>query len=219
MPRIYGEDAGGMWSGGDWTPPTQPTQPTQPSPSPYDARQAGQDIAGGGATREEQYQEAYRRGLINAQQLRDALIEKDRLLSQWRGSQPAWGGNYQGYGYGGGGGQPPTTPPGVSPDWGTPSPAPWLNPQFWKSTYGGSQPTLNFANTDWASVAPQYRPGVESWLRLQGFKPQNASLGQYNYNTWAAPQQVQFSQDMVNTVPDESLRAWINKLLTGKGWM
>lgn len=220
MPRIYGEDAGGMWSGGDWTPPVQPTQAPTPNPAPgYDARSAGQDIASGGATREEQYQAAYRQGLINAQQLRDALIEKDRLLQQWRGSTPGWGGSgWQNYGSGGGQPTSPATPTGVSPDWSAAGQSPWLNPQFWQSPYAGSQPTLNFANTDWASVSPQYRPGVDAWLRLQGFKP-SGSLGQYNYNQWRAPQQVQFSQDMVNTVPDESLRAWIQKLLTGKGWM
>ncbi len=146
-----------------------------------------------------------------------AEVEKDRRLASWRVAMsgaragwPTWSGNWQGV--------PPPQGYTVSKDWLPEDLQPWLNARFWLTPFSAGQPNLRFSNFDWANIDPAYRGGVENWLRQRGFRP-SGSLGQYSYNAWTNPNRgFQFNQGMLNAVPDENLRKWIEDMLRGKGW-
>lgn len=252
MPQIIGDEysglSGGWTGGGALPPPTLPLEPNLPSgyrPPPgagvpvnqpiytgagtdpyaalraaFDPMQAARDIAwGGDPARAEATMRAL--GYLSPTQITAALVEKDRLMRN-RGMVSGYTSNGAGGGWGSANAPliAALTPEQIASI--DPSLQQWLNPSFTQSPFSPTQPTLQMNNQDWMSIAPQYRPGIESWYRQQGFQP-SGSLGQYGYNQFAPTKSVQspfsFTQNMVNTVPDESLRAWISRLLQGKGWM
>ena len=179
-----------------------------------DWRVAGQNIALNPAL-EAQYQAALKLGIITREQMQQALIEKDRLLQRMRGGQPSW---YSGRGWQGNAsalaGLTPEQIALIAPDL-----QGWLNPTFSSSPFSPYQPTLQMNNTDWGSIPPQYRGGVDAYMRAQGLRPAG-SLGQYDYNTWTpATPTFAFNPASVAAVSDPNLQAWINRLLLGKGWI